>query len=71
MTKDKRVETVARALAMGGINASHSAVELILGIIELTDKKGEDIALKDVTSLADGIKKKAEKEAKKELVDAK
>ncbi len=61
------VKLIARALAMGGINASHSAVALILGIIDLANDKGEGITLKDVTDLSEVITKEAEKLAKAEL----
>lgn len=71
MIKENKVGTIARALAMGGINASHSAVELILGIIFLVEDKGEEITLKDVTELSAKITKEAEEKVKAELkVDA-
>lgn len=54
MDKEKMI-TYARALSLGGINASPTAVELILGIFKLVDEKGDDISLKDVTELAKSI----------------
>lgn len=57
-----RYVTLARALAMAGIQASPKAVELIEGVIKLSDKLGQKISLADINELAEAIQLRIENE---------